>query len=227
MKNAKILMVDDESNVLTINKEFLESRGFVTCTASSILEAKSMLDDAPDLILLDVMLPDGMGWDFAQEIRTKTNAPIIYLTCRDENESVIKGLMRHGDDYITKPYDLNILGARVISALRRTGFSMAGVIDVPPLHIDMLSGIAVLNGESINLSLREIQLLSCLAMSAGHSVKCEDIYRRVWGEPVKGYERTISVYATYLRQKLKLAENGLFEIRSLSDKEYILLKTAY
>ena len=227
MRNVRILMVDDESNVLSMNREFFKARNFDVETASNLAQARLYIDAAPDLILLDVMLPDGMGWDFAEEIREKTSAPIIYLSCRDENESVVKGLTRGGDDYIVKPYDLNVLYARVISVLRRVGFDFAGIIEVPPLKIDMLSGTAELAGKRINLAPREIQLLACLAQQAGRCVKSEDIYRRVWGEPITGYERTISVYATYLRQKLGLAESKLFEIRATSEHEYILSKITY
>lgn len=227
MKNAKILMVEDENDVLSNNKEFLENQGFITYSARTIQEARWFLSEAPDLILLDVMLPDGIGWDFGKEIRKKTSAPIIYLTCRDENESIIKGLENGGDDYIVKPYDLLVLLARINSVLNRSGLYSNGFINVPPLYIDMLSNTCTLDGEKINLSPREIQLLACLAKQAGRCVKSIDIYRRVWGEPVKGYERTIAVYATYLRQKLNLAENGLFEIRATSEQEYILSKTSY
>jgi Response regulators consisting of a CheY-like receiver domain and a winged-helix DNA-binding domain len=227
MGKVKILMIDDETDVLSINKEFFKSQDFDVKTAATLAEARLRLDDAPDIILLDVMLPDGMGWDFAEEIRDITRAPIIYLTCRDENESVVKGLTRGGDDYIVKPYDMNVLYARIISVLRRVGFDFAGIIEVPPLKIDMLSGTADLTGKRINLAPREIQMLACLAQQAGRYVKSADIYRRVWGEPLPGYERTISVYATYLRQKLNLAENRLFEIRSTSEHEYILSKISY
>jgi DNA-binding response OmpR family regulator len=223
----KILMIEDEADVSANNREFLESEGFETSAAASLAEARKRLSDAPDLILLDVMLPDGMGWDFAAEIRTKTSAPILFLTCRDENESVIKGLNEGGDDYIIKPYDMRVLLSRIRSVLRRTGLDCGEVIKVPPLYVDMLAGTAELAGETVNLSQREIQLLACLAKQAGRAVSSEELYRRVWGKPVPGYEHTVSVYASYLRKKLRLAENGLFEIRSVSGQEYILSKTVY
>lgn len=227
MSKTNILMIEDERDVLANNREFLEREGFGTSAAVTLAEARRKLSDAPDLILLDVMMPDGMGWDFTKEIRAKTSAPIIYLTCRDENESVIKGLNEGGDDYIVKPYDMNVLAARIRSVLRRTGVDCGDVISVPPLYVDMLSNTAELAGEKIDLAPREIQLLACLAKQAGRCVSCGDIYRRIWGELVPGYENTISVYASYLRKKLKLAENGLFEINSTSEHEYILSKTSY
>lgn len=226
MRKTRILMIEDERDVLANNREFLEGEGYEIHTAATIAEARLQLEEAPDLILLDVMLPDGLGWDFAEEIRERTKAPILYLTCRNENESVVKGLDSGGDDYIVKPYDMNVLAARIRAALRRAG-TEDGTISVPPLSVDILSGTAELAGEKISLSPRELQLLACLARSAGRCVSCEEIYRRVWGDPVSGYERTISVYITYLRRKLRLAENGLFEIRAVAGREYILSKTAY
>jgi DNA-binding response OmpR family regulator len=226
MRQTKLLMVEDESDVLANNKEFLEREGYATISATTLSEARKKLSCAPDLILLDVMLPDGLGFDFAAEIRAKTSAPIIYLTSRDENESVVKGLAG-GDDYIVKPYDLNVLVARIRSVLRRTGIDCGDIISVPPLYVDMLAGTVELAGEKINLAPREIQLLACLAKQAGRYVSSEDIYRRVWGVPVPNYEHTISVYASSLRRKLNLSKNGLFEIRSTMTHEYILLKTAY
>ncbi|MDR0890287.1 MAG: response regulator transcription factor [Oscillospiraceae bacterium] len=223
----KILLVEDDCDVLANNTAFLQSAGFDTCAAATLAEARKRLEDAPDLILLDVMLPDGMGWDFAAEIRAKTSAPIVYLTCRDENESVVKGLTAGGDDYIVKPYDMQVLLSRIRSVLRRTGLDCGDVISVPPLSIDMLAGTAALAGETIPLAPREIQLLACLAKQAGRAVSSEELYRRVWGKTVPGYAHTVSVYASALRKKLRLAENGLFEIRAVSGQEYILSKTVY
>ena len=119
MSKAKILMIEDEAEVLSFNKEYLASQGYDVVGVQTLALARFHLEEqSPDLILLDVMMPDGMGWDFCTEIREKTNAPVIFLSCRDENESIVKGLLRGGDDYITKPYDLNVLGARVAAQLR-------------------------------------------------------------------------------------------------------------
>lgn len=228
MRRAKILMVEDEDGVAAVNREYLEEQGYETARAASLAEARGLLPTfLPDVILLDVMLPDGMGWDLVPHIRENTNAPVVYLTSRDENESVVRGLLSGGDDYIVKPYDLNVLGARVKAQLRRAGFAMAGVIHLPPLSVDMLSGTARLGGESIHMSQTEIQLLGCFAMCAGRCMSVEELYRRVWGEPVGSYERTVSVYVSRLRQKLRLEENGLFEIRATADREYIFSKLVY
>ncbi len=149
MKKVKILMVEDESDVLHINREYFEGKGYEVICASTLNQAGFLLEEHnPDLILLDVMMPDGSGFDFCRKVRQKTNAPIIFLTCRGENESVVNGLLQGGDDYVTKPYDLNVLNARVAAQLRRAGVMTAGRIELPPLTIDFLSGEATRTGST-------------------------------------------------------------------------------
>ena len=181
MKQATLLMVEDEVDVLAINKEYFEGKGYEVVGAATLAQARFQLEEHnPDLILLDVMMPDGSGFAFCAELRQKTNAPIIFLTCRDENESVVKGLLQGGDDYVTKPYDLAVLAARVGAQLRRTGDMTAGRIELPPLSIDFLMGEASLDGVRIPLTQKELQLLGCFAMFAGRRLSYDEIYRRAW-----------------------------------------------
>ena len=181
MKKAKILMVEDDENVLSINQEYFEGKGYQVITANCLDKARFNLEEHnPDLILLDVMMPDGSGFSFCNEIRKKTNAPIIFLTCRNENESIIKGLLQGGDDYVTKPYDLNVLSARVGAQLRRTGILTAGKFELFPLSIDFLLGEAILDGKQIPLTKKELQLLGCFALFAGRRLSYDEIYSRAW-----------------------------------------------
>lgn len=228
MKKIKLLLIEDEADVLEINREYFEGKGYETICAATLTKARFMLEEyPPDLILLDVMMPDGSGFDFCLELRQKTNAPIIFLTCRDENESVIKGLLQGGDDYVTKPYDLNILNARVAAQLRRTGIMTAGIIELAPLSIDFLSGEATLNGERIPLTQKELQLLGCFALFAGRRLSIEEIYRRAWGEMSPSANGTIKTHVANLRKKLKLDDSGWFELVSCGRNEYIFSKVRY
>lgn len=228
MKKAKILMIEDEIDVLSINEEYLHGKGYDTVRATTLEQARFQLEEhAPDLILLDVMLPDGMGWDFCVELRERTNAPIIYLTCRDENESVVKGLLRGGDDYVTKPYDLNVLGARVAAQLRRAGIITERKIELPPLVIDLLSGEVTLFGEQISLTKKEFQLLTCFAQFPGQRLTREEIYQRAWGEAAPDSSRTITVHITNLRKKLKMDDCGWFEIKSTKKEGYMFSRVRY
>ncbi len=173
------------------------------------------------------MMPDGSGFDFCTELRQKTNAPIIFLTCRNENESVVKGLLKGGDDYVTKPYDLDILNARVTAQLRRRGNTAAGILELPPLTVDFLAGEAVLDGAHTALTLKELQLLGCFVLYAGQRLTFEEIYRRAWGEPSSGAPDTIKAHISNLRRKMKFDENGWFELSSPRKNEYILSKVRY
>lgn len=221
-------MIEDEADVLSFNKEYLEGQGYEVFGVQTLAQARFQLEEQlPDLILLDVMMPDGMGWDFCMEIRKKTNAPVIFLTCRDESESVVKGLLRGGDDYITKPYDLNVLGARVAAQLRRAGIMSAGKIELLPLVIDLLAGEVTLDGERISLTQKEIQLLACFVLFAGRRLSCEEIYRRAWGGSMPGASNTIAVHVAKLRKKLKLDDGSWFELKSTGKEEYIFSKVRY
>lgn len=228
MKKIKLLMIEDEVDVLEINQVFFEGKGYEVVCATTLAKARFLLEEhSPDLILLDVMMPDGSGFDFCAELRQKTNAPIIFLTCRDENESVVKGLLQGGDDYVTKPYDLNILSARVAAQLRRAGIMTAGKIELSPLIVDFLSGEATLDGERIPLTQKELQLLGCFALFAGRRLNCDEIYRRAWGEVSPGATRTIKTHVANLRKKLRLDDNGWFELVSSGKNEYIFSKVRY
>ncbi|SCL91828.1 Phosphate regulon transcriptional regulatory protein PhoB [Sporanaerobacter sp. PP17-6a] len=217
-------------NVLFMNREYLENEGYDVVSASTIAQARFLLEEhAPDLILLDVMLPDGLGWDYCIELRKKTNAPIIYLTGRDENESVVKGLLRGGDDYVTKPYDMNVLGARIAAQLRRAGITAERILELPPLVIDTLTGEVTLSGSPVSLTKKELQLLICFVQFPGQRLSREEIYRRAWGESADNTSRTITVHITNLRKKLGMGveRDGWFEIRSSGKEGYIFSKVRY
>lgn len=221
-------MIEDEADVMEINREYFKGKGYEVICAATLEKARFLLEEhAPDIVLLDVMMPDGSGFEFCGELRKKTNAPIIFLTCRDENESVIKGLLQGGDDYVTKPYDLNILNARVVAQLRRAGIMTAGKIELFPLTIDFFAGEATLDGEKISLTQKELQLLGCFVLFAGRRQSVEEIYRRAWGEMSPGSTGTVKTHVANLRKKLKLDDGGWFELISSGRNEYIFSKIRY
>ena len=139
---------------------------------------------------------------------------------------MIKGQQQGGDDYVTKPYDLNVLSARVAAQLRRAGVMTAGKIELAPLTVDFLSGEATLNGERIPLTQKELQLLGCFALFAGRRLGCDEIYRRAWGTS-PGASGTIKTHVANLRKKPRLDENGWFELVSSGRSEYTFSKVRY
>ncbi|MDD3504368.1 MAG: response regulator transcription factor, partial [Eubacteriales bacterium] len=221
-------LIEDETDVMDINREYFESQGYVIHCASTLEHARFMLEEFnPDLILLDVMLPDGSGFEFCDEIRQSTNAPVIFLTCRDENDSVVKGLLQGADDYVTKPYDLSVLSARVAAQLRRSGISSAGRIELAPLSIDFLLGEATLCGEKISLTQKEMQLLGCFILFAGRRLTYNEIFRRAWGGSSPGAAHTVAVHVANLRKKLHADDGGWFELSNSGKGEYIFSKVRY
>lgn len=229
MRAARILIIEDEVDLLCNNRAFLETQGYEVLTATRLSEARALLEQSrPDLILLDVMLPDGSGFDFCTYIRSITSAPVIFQTCRDDREDIIRGLSLGGDDYIAKPFDLDVLGARIASQLRRAGKFMSGRVELPPLAIDLMSGRATLAGTDIRLPQKELQLLAFLAANAGRRFSSEELYERAWGEPPLSATHTVTVHISNLRKKLRMdEENSPFEISYTNERTYVLNKVAY
>ncbi|MEA4920255.1 MAG: response regulator transcription factor [Clostridiaceae bacterium] len=227
-RQPRILVVEDEEGILQVNIRHLKGQGYEVFAARTIEEAReTMRRQRPDLILLDVMLPDGSGYDFCQELRKITTAPIIYLTSLGESEHIVQGLTGGGDDYITKPCDLEVLSARVMAQLRRAGLSGAGRIEMPPLSINLQNGMAVLEGRPVSLTQKELQLLAYLVSHAGRECPAADLYEAVWGVPSNNSTHTVTAHISSLRTKLGLDMESPFEIRSTGGKSYIFLKVIY
>lgn len=229
MNKARILIVEDDVDVLNINIEYLKSQGYEVYAAASMKESRFILEDIlPDLVILDVMLSDGQSWALCAEIRKKMTIPIIFLTCMNHNSNIVKGIQMGGDAYLTKPYDLNVLNAHITSQLSRYQNHTTGIIEIPPLMIDYLSGSVTLKGRQISLTQKEIQLLSCLALSLGKRIPRAELYQRVWGIPDNtGAYQSIAVHISNLRKKLGIGENSCFDLRNTKDGSYVFSKITY
>lgn len=229
MRRAKILLIEDETDVLALNRKHLSRQGYEVMCATTLAEARSLFwEHLPDLIVLDVQLPDGNGYDFCSEIRKMSATPILYLTCMGKDENVVRGLTEGGDDYLPKPYGLEVLSARVLALLRRIGFMNAGRIEQPPLVLDLLSGRVTLSGREITLSRKELHLLACLAASMGRTFTANELYETVWDCPADDSGvSTVYVHISNLRKKLRLDDASPLELRSAKSGSYTLLKVRY
>lgn len=228
MRKARILIVEDETDVLIVNQKHLEEQGYEVTAAGTMTQARTaLLEQPPDLIVLDVLLPDGKGYDFCAELRKITTAPVIFLTCMNEDADVIRGITAGGDDYITKPYNLELLSVRIMAQLRRAGLSGTGRIELPPLTVDLTLGQATLNGEDIHLSQKELQLLAFLASQAGREFSPSELYKGVWGMDMNGSSHTVQVYISRLRKKLRLGADCPFEINLNGNGNYIFIKVIF
>ena len=225
-----ILLVEDDSDIMRINRTFLENEGYTVHTADSVQSAEFMLEECiPDLVLLDVMLPDGDGMDFCRILRQKTNAPVIFLTARDENDDVVRGFRSGGDDYITKPYDLNVLKARIEAQLRRNAVPAPQhpKIELPCLTVDLFSGTATLDGNEYSLPQRELQILYLLASKTGSRISYQEIYRTIYGCDVDDSRNTIRVNISRLKKHLEMDDFSTYEIASTSEGEYVLRRVMF
>src|SRR5690349_4342024 len=202
----RVLFVEDEESISGPFSSALTREGFDPVVAGSLAEARSELARGlPDLVLLDLMLPDGDGRDLARELRASSEVPIIMLTARGTELERVVGLELGADDYVVKPFSGAEVIARMRAVLRRArpaDAAPSGVVEIGPLRIDVASRRVWLSDEELSLSRKEFDLLSELVAHAGEVVKREDLMSRVWDENWFGSTKTLDVHVRWLRQKL-------------------------
>ena len=205
----KILVVDDERPIVDILKFNLEKEGFDVLTADNGLSAlERALTQNPDLILLDIMLPKMDGFDVCRKIREKLNVPIIMITARDEEVDKVLGLELGADDYIAKPFSVRELIARVKANMRRVTSDAAGDSD-DKIKVDENFIInatqyeAIKNGDVLDLTLREYELLKFLVTQPNRIFTREALLSSVWGYEFYGDVRTVDVTVRRLREKIE------------------------
>jgi DNA-binding response OmpR family regulator len=228
MGGAKtVLLVEDNKKLNVINRRALEDEGYEVLTALTLADARERLADSdPDVILLDVLLPDGNGIDFCAEIRGRTDAHILFLTSKTDRADRIRGLGTGGDDYISKPYHLAEMLARVGAAVRRRNMAEAKpparTITRGPLRLDTVATRAFLNGEDMLLKSKEFAILRLLAENEDKKFAAEELYKAVWGLDANADIRTIQVHISSLRKKLKTDIRGEIELELEQRKYYVL-----
>lgn len=201
----RILVVEDESAISEPLAESLEREGFDAEVAATVEAAQASLTrHAPDLILLDVMLPDGDGRDLAREIRRASDVPIVMLTARGEEIDRVLGLELGADDYVVKPFSMRELTARIRAIMRRgRADARRTPIEIGDLQLDPASRIVMKAGEPIELAAKEFDLLQLLMSKAGQVVKREEIMDEVWDPHWFGPTKTLDVHVSWLRKKIE------------------------
>jgi two-component system OmpR family response regulator len=199
-----LLVVDDEPTVRELLSATLRFAGFaVTSAATGQAAVDAARREPPDLVLLDVMLPDMDGFDVVRRLRDGgARVPVLFLTARDAPADKVQGLTLGGDDYVTKPFDLEELIARIRAILRRTGGSAVDTIVVGDLSVDPAGRRVHLAGRPVRLSPTEFRLLLFLVRSAGTVVGKAEILDRVWQYDFGGDHSIVDTYISYLRRKL-------------------------
>ena len=213
----RILVVDDEERMVRFIRMNLEHDGFQVMEAFNGKQAIDKLRDTPDLILLDVMMPDIDGFEVLETVREVSNVPVIMLTAKGEENDRVRGLELGADDYITKPFSPRELVGRVKAVLRRTegmSGSMHELIQVDDrLKIDFDRREIWLEGKLVKLRPTEYRLLYHLVQNAGWVVSHDQLLQKVWGYEYRDEPHYVRLYINYLRQKLE---------KDPADPKYIL-----
>lgn len=219
-----ILLVEDIKELLEYNRKSLEAEGYRVSAARSLAEARTLLkQESPDLAVLDILLPDGSGLDFCRELREILWIPVLFLTSLDESRQMVEGLEAGGDDYITKPYDIEVLLARIRAHLRREERLKEKEIRTGTDHLvpDADKHRFFLDGRDLALRPKEYQILLFLIRNRSRFVTAEELYAEIWGQESNEDIRTVLVHLSNLRAKIKLAgNNAVVSVRSYRGKGY-------
>lgn len=204
MEMLKVLVVDDEARMRKLVKDFLTVKGFQVIEAENGEEAVDIFFEQKDiaLILLDVMMPKMDGWEVCTTVRQYSQVPIIMLTARSEERDELQGFKLGVDEYISKPFSPKILVARVEAILRRTKAVNVGAADVGGIRIDKAAHQVTIDGEPVELSYKEFELLTYFVENQGLALSREKILNHVWNYDYFGDARTIDTHVKKLRSKM-------------------------
>lgn len=225
MSEGIVLLVEDNEKLNDANARVLRLRGYEVHTALTLAEARDNLTrNEPDVILLDVMLPDGSGFDFCAEIRDRTRAHILFLTAKTEHADRVRGLTAGGDDYIMKPFHPEELMARVAAAMRRRGMTgpSTQVLARGSLTLDVVASQAFVHGSDLLLQPKEFALLLLLVQNEGQVLGAEQVYEKIWRQPMVGDKNALQAAVYRLRKKI---EHTGYDIRMVRGKGYLFEKS--
>lgn len=209
----KVLVIDDEEMIRTMLSKCLDAEGFLVYTAESAKKALELMSVTPDIILLDINMPEMDGLELCQFIREHISCPIIFLTARVTERDLINGLSVGGDDYITKPFSVDELLARISAHLRREERknAVSNLKFNNELIIDYSSRTVFIGNEQLDFSNKEFEIIRFLSQNAGMVFDRETIYEKLWGYDSEGYSIVIKEHIRKIRNKLS----------SYTDKNYI------
>lgn len=204
--SAKILLVEDNAHYMEINKTALVKHGYTIYEATNLSDGRKLfLEHAPDLIVLDIMLPDGNGLLLCEELREGSQVPILFVSAKKEDDDVMAGFDVGGDDYLTKPYSLGVLLKRVEAVLSRTR-QVPDKLIKGLLVLNLLSNEVLFDNTKLDINKgREFDVLFFLAKREGQIFTAEQIYEQVWGQPMVGDDNPIRKTISALRKKLEVA----------------------
>jgi DNA-binding response OmpR family regulator len=229
-RKPSILVVDDDPIILKLMKRDLQLEGYRVATATGGRIALQLIEDEePDLIILDIMMPDMDGLQVCRHVRQFSQVPIIMLTAKTGSEDVIHGLEIGADDYIAKPFSVDVVLARVKAGLRRTKFPEEmpqAPLTSGELHVDVAQHTVKLAGEEIRLTPTEYRLLCLLARNAGRVIPLDRLLTEVWGWQYRGDTHLLQVAINRLRKKIKDNPRSPRYIATRSGIGYLFLSSS-
>lgn len=214
LAGVTVLVIEDEESITQLVRLYLEQLGARVLAAEDGAAGMALFEhDRPDLIILDLMLPEMDGWEVCQRIRRSSSTPILMLTARRTEDDRVRGLELGADDYVTKPFSPRELASRVRAILRRTGAASPSRteperLSYPGLTIYPLAHRVEVDGRAVELTAKEFDLLIMLARSEGRVFSRQSLFRTVWGFDYIGDSRTLDVHVGTLRKKLEGDQAG-------------------
>jgi two-component system KDP operon response regulator KdpE len=208
MKDARVLVIDDDSQVRRLVEQTFSRVGATVLQAENgRIGLRSFYQEKPDLVILDIMMPEADGWDTCRQIRNLSDVPILMLTALDQNEDIIRGLDYGADDFITKPFSPNVLLARARAALRRSRPDSSSTETVlyndGRLVVDLEQRTVEIDGQPMKLTPKEFDLLGYLLKNRGRLRTIPQILENVWGWAYQGSPEYVHVYVSHLRKKIE------------------------
>ncbi len=225
MNAHKIMIVDDDPHICEIVQVYCEREGFIASCSHSGTEAMKLLRSfEPDLIVLDVLLANENGIDWCRNARSYTNAPILFLSSREEDEVKISALAYGGDDYITKPFSPGVLMAKIKAHLRRMSAGRREqLLELPGLTLDFYAQSVNIDSKTVFLSKKEFSLLSYMAQNVNRVVSVETLFQLIWGMESLEDTRTVAVHISNLRKKIEVDLTHPERIITVRGQGYMLV----
>ena len=237
MKGKTILLIEDNPKVMRNNSSLLNGRGAMVLTAETLIEARRILDAARkgaqnlDTAVIDITLPDGSGLDLLKEIRSSeisdvSSIPVLLLTAKGESQDVVQGLCAGADDYLAKPYDMDVFAARIEALLRRAGMKnilkTSNNVTLGRLRFDMINNQTFYDGKDLLLSPIEFALLFLLAQNERKVLSVQYLFEKVWQQPFRD-KTALKVHIHNLKKKLSLLDADIL-IETSRGEGYSLVK---
>lgn len=202
--DKKILIADDEEDILNLLSDYFHLNDYQVLKAKSGAEAIKLVEDQPDIILLDINLPDMSGYEVCSKIRQFINSPILFLTARTEDIDRIKGFNSGADDYIVKPFSLDVLGARISAHLRRESRNQTKTEKkfFGNMTIDYSSKLVYIGQDIINFPKKEFEIIELLSINPSQVFDKESIYEKIWGLDSMGDANVVAEHIRRIRSKI-------------------------